>query len=179
MGNSQRKGPIFRARNEKFELQKLKSNPKFSSQAQIYPNSSSSANMSIDCRYSKKVCATDVDGKYQMLTPFLPAWGCNYLGFFCDRNNHDLSGAYVTCICYGLSVKINTCKKPHCTQHYSTCICVKITGAVCLHLLLPVLQLVRTRIPSWSSMADDSISQGSVGGLGSLIIIFVLCSHVN
>ena len=54
-------------------------------------------------------------------------------GFSCDQNSHDSSGTYVTCIYYGLGVKMNMWKVAWHTQ-------------VCSRLFLSVWS-ARTRIP--------------------------------
>ena len=46
---------------------------------------------------------------------FIPAWGLNWgsLDFSCNQNNCGSSGAYITCICCSLNMKINMRKMLH------------------------------------------------------------------
>ena len=65
------------------------------------------------------------------------------------KNNHGLSGAYVTCIHCNLSVKINTHKTPNNVQRsgthlYFVCFC---------------------KDPNLSPMADDAMTRSDTGGL--------------
>ena len=78
-----------------------------------------------------------------------------YFVFFCD-----LSGAYVGCIYRGLGVKINIHKKPQNMQDWSTHK-HKDPGRI----LLAFVGKDQTT-PNWSSMADEAIIQGGIGGLG-------------
>ena len=91
---------------------------------------------------------------------FVPAWGSNWgsSGFSRNQNNRRSSGAHVTCIYCGLSVKINTRKTPHGAQRSWThlyCICfARMVGK-------------NPKTPNLSPMADDAITRGDKGGLGS------------
>ena len=60
--------------------------------------------------------------------PFLSWHGAQIgvFGFFRNQNNLGSSGAYVTCIYWGLSMKINVCKTLHGTRRLWThlfCVC--------------------------------------------------------
>ena len=63
----------------------------------------------------------------------IPAWGSNWgsLGFSRNQNNRGSSGAYVTCMYCGLSVKTITRKKPHGARRSWThllCVCFCVCG---------------------------------------------------
>ena len=100
-------------------------------------------------------------------TIFIMAWGSNWgsSGFFHNQNNRGSSGAYVTCICCGPSVKINTLES-HKTLHgarrswsHLFCLCFCVCG------------WKNPKTPNLSSMADDAITQGGIGP-GSLVYIY-------
>ena len=61
---------------------------------------------------------TDLNLQFKNWHRFPPAMGSTwgYLGSSHDENNCDSSSVYVTCICCGLSMKINTHEKPHRAQ---------------------------------------------------------------
>ena len=85
-------------------------------------------------------------GDWRVSTSFSLAqgsdWGC--LSFSCDQNNHDSSGAYVTC--------------SYCNGHV-------YHG----HILLESVVCENNEYPKWSSMADVTITQVGMGGLESLV----------
>ena len=68
----------------------------------------------------------------------------------------------VWCVCQtycGLSVKINTCEMPLGAQKSWThivCLCFHVYG-----------QQKNLNTPNWSSMADNAITLGNIGGPGS------------
>ena len=58
----------------------------------------------------------------------------------------------------GLSMQINTCKTPHRTRRSWTCLFLRIW-------------LAKPKTPNLSPMADDTITQGGIRGLGSPLYI--------
>ena len=82
------------------------------------------------------------------------------------QNNHGLSGAYVTCICWGLNVKINT--------RWNTARHVKILDAFVLRLFLSMWS-AKTRIPPiWDPWLTTPLHGA---GLGSPFIFVVLSTN--
>ena len=113
-----------------------------------------------------KVCLTHryIQGRSQNPQHFYPDTDLKLgvFGFSRNQNNRGLSGAYVTCIYCDLSVKINMRKTPHGTQGSWThllCICFCVCGRQ------------KPEDPTLSPMADDTITWGSIPGLGSPIYI--------
>ena len=90
---------------------------------------------------------------------FIPAWGSNWgsLGFSHNQNNRGLSGVYVTCIYCGLSVKMLHGAQRLWTHLYCVCFCVHVGK--------------NQKTPNLSPMADDAITRGDIGGLGSPVYI--------
>ena len=86
---------------------------------------------------------------------FIPARKSNWGSLvFHNQNNRGSSGTYVTCIYCGLSVKINMCKTPH---------SLKIVDA----FVFACVVSKNLKTPNLSLMADDTITRGSMRGLGS------------
>ena len=102
--------------------------------------------------------------------PFLFRHGAQIGGlqvFSRNQNNSGSSGVYVTCIYWGLSVKINMRKMPHSTQGswvHLFCICICVCGRQ------------NPKTPNLSPMADDAI-QGDIQGLGSSLFICATCKE--
>ena len=91
---------------------------------------------------------------------FIPTWGSIWgsSGFSRNQNNRGSSGAYVTCMYCGLSVKTNTRKTPYGARRSWThlfCICFCMCG----------------RQKPLSPMAHDAITRGDIGGLESAAYI--------
>ena len=63
--------------------------------------------------YKRRVTTTDLNWRFRNQHHFPSGMGFKF-GYsgFCDQNNCDSSGAYITCINFGLSVKINMNKEP-------------------------------------------------------------------
>ena len=59
----------------------------------------------------------------------------------------------------GLGMKVNTPEMPHCMQRSLT------------HFVSTCVVGKNPNTPNWSSMADDTITWGSIGVLGSLFYI--------
>ena len=102
---------------------------------------------------------------------FILAWGSKWgsSGFSRNQNNRGSSGAYGTCIYCSLIVKISTHKTPHSAQRSWTHLFV---------FFLRVWSAKTQSTPNLSPMADDAITRGSIGGLGSPMYISVLESQV-
>ena len=107
---------------------------------------------------------TDIQGRSQNLRHLYPDMGAK-LGVFWfshNQNNRSSSGAYVTCIYCGLSMKKNMCKMLHGAWRfwiYLFCMCGW------------------QRDPSTSNlspMADNAITQGGIQCLGSPLYICAL-----
>ena len=66
--------------------------------------------------YKKSTTPTDLNKKFKN---FATGMGLHlgYSGFSHDQNNRDSSGAYFTCIYFGLNVKINMRRMLHGMQH--------------------------------------------------------------
>ena len=79
------------------------------------------------------------------------------------QNNRNLSSTTVTCLYCSPSVKIKSC-----TLHeISTCMCVKITDALCLRFF-PCVCGKDSNTPNGSYMADDAITQDDRSGISGL-----------
>ena len=107
-------------------------------------------------------CTIDKHTRSQNLHHFDSDMGSNWgsSGFPCNHNNCGSSSAYVTCIYCSLSVKIN--KMPHGAQRSWThlyYVCFSMCGQQ------------KPEDPQFEPMADDTITQGSIGGLGSPMYI--------
>ena len=100
---------------------------------------------------------TDIQGRSQNLCHFDPGMGLKlgYSGFSRNQNNPGSSGAYVTCIYCGLRVKIKHASKCGSTSKDRGRICFWVCGQ----------QNLKT--PNMSPMADDTVTRGSILGLGS------------
>ena len=84
-----------------------------------------------------------------------------------DQNDTDLLGAYVTGIYCSLSVKINPREKSH-GRKISTRTCAKVMDTFLLAFFFQCLQSAYIQVPpTWSFMAEDANTHGSIGGLVS------------
>ena len=86
-----------------------------------------------------------------------------------NQNYRGSSGAHVTCIYCGLSVKINTCK---CRTAF------KDRGNICIAYVFGVCGRQNPKTPHLSPMADDAITRGGIGGLGSPVYIYGLYPRI-
>ena len=111
--------------------------------------------------------STDIQGRFRNLHHLYPGMGLK-LGIFRfsrNRNNRGSSDAYVTCIYWGLSMKITMRKTWHVAQR-------SWTHLLCFVFLCVVSKNPKT--PNSCPMADDAITLGRIKRSGiSLVYLWV------
>ena len=105
----------------------------------------------------------DINRKSQKLMHLYHSTGLKLVvfRFFLYQNNRGSSGTYVTYIYCGLSIKIK------CVKH---CMARKDCG--CIGLFLRAWSAKNLKTPNLSPMAEDAITRGGIGGLGSPMYIY-------
>ena len=99
------------------------------------------------------VVPTDIDQRSQNLRHLYPRMGSNwgYSGFLATK----ITVIHQVRMYCGLSMKINTCER------------AKIVDGVLFAFVSSCVIVINPNAPNWSSMADNAITRGSIGVLGS------------
>ena len=114
--------------------------------------------------FLKSNATTDIHHRYQNLRHLDPCMGLNMgvFGFSHNQNNRGSSSACVTCMYCGMNMETNA---------YKTCAAREDREHICFAFACACVVSKNLKTLELSSIADNAITVGGIGCLGSLVYI--------